>query len=199
MSIGSRGEGLLRVAESIVHDVRFGARVLWKNSTVTVVAVLSLSLAIGACTASFSLIDALILRPLPVADPARLINVVHRPAGEAEDSTWFNYPLFERMRDAAREHVQLFGMSYPSRRDAIFDDGDRQPEKVYAQWISGDALPILGVKAERPDRRLSSAARCTDRVQFRGPVRRRAVSGQLRQAGPDRSRIRPGRYDRGQR
>ena len=88
----------------------------------------------------------LILRPLPVRDPHQLVNVVHRAVGDDADAAWFNYPLFERMRSASRSYVQLFGMSMPSRRDAVFDDGGGQPEKVYAQWISGDAMEILGVK-----------------------------------------------------
>ena len=77
----------------------------------------------------------LILRPLPVRDPQQLINVVYRSAGDGDDSPWFNYPLFERMRNASRESVRLFGMSFPSRRDAMFDDGDRQLEKVYAPVV----------------------------------------------------------------
>ncbi|MEX2264594.1 MAG: ABC transporter permease [Bryobacteraceae bacterium] len=132
--------------ESFVQDVRFGLRQLRKNATVTAAAVLSLSLAIGACTAAFSLIDALILRPLPVNDPQRLVYLAYRAPGDARDSTTFNYPLFERMRDASRAQVQLFGMSHQPRREAVFDDSGGQAEKIYAQGISGDALPILGVK-----------------------------------------------------
>lgn len=142
----SRDVKLFARLESIVQDVQFGLRLLRKNATVTAAAVTSLSLAIGACTAAFSLIDALILRPLPVNDPQRLVYVVHRSPGDADDSATFNYPLVERMRDASRAQVHLFGMSYQTRREAIFDDSGGQPEKVYAQWISGDALPILGVK-----------------------------------------------------
>ena len=64
-------------AQSILRDVGFGLRLCLRNKTVTAAAVLSLSLAIGACTAAFSLIDALILRPYhcqrsPVADLHRL-------------------------------------------------------------------------------------------------------------------------------
>src|SRR5712692_3729255 len=63
---------LFRRLETILQDVAFGLRLCRKNAIVTAAAVLSLSLAIGACTAAFSLIDALILRPLPVNDPQRL-------------------------------------------------------------------------------------------------------------------------------
>src|SRR5690242_19956008 len=61
----SRDTKLLPWLESILQDARFGLRMLRKHRVVTSAAILSLSLAIGACTAAFSLIDALILRKLP--------------------------------------------------------------------------------------------------------------------------------------
>jgi predicted permease len=144
----SRDVKLLPRLDSIVQDVAFGFRLCRRNAMVTAAAVLSLSLAIGACTAAFSLIDALILRPLPVDDPQRLVYLAYPSqwtTGPAE-GTGFNYPLFDRMREASRGQIQLFGMSYPSRREAIFDDSAGQIERLYAQWISGDALPVLGVR-----------------------------------------------------
>jgi predicted permease len=132
--------------ESILRDAAFGLRLCRKNAILTGAAVISLSLAIGACTAAFSMIDALLLRPLPVNDPQRLVYAAYREAGDTEDSAFFNYPLFERLREASRDKVQLFGISVQSRRDALFDDSGGQYEKVYAQWISGAAMPILGVK-----------------------------------------------------
>jgi predicted permease len=129
-----------------LHDVKFGLRLWRRDKIVAASAVLSLSLAIGALTAAFSLIDALILRPLPVSDPERLIYIAYRQPGETRDSLSFNYPLFEQLREASRTQVQLFGVSDQSRRDAVFDDAGGQPEKVYGQWISGDAFALLGVK-----------------------------------------------------
>jgi putative ABC transport system permease protein len=142
----SRDIKLFPWLESILQDVAFGLRLCRKNALVTAATVTSLSLAIGACTAAFSLVDALILRPLPVTNAERLVYAVSRPPTEPDDNAAFNYPLFERMRDASRAQLQLFGMSYQTRRDAVFDDSDGQPEKVYAQWISGAAFPILGIK-----------------------------------------------------
>ena len=131
--------------ESIGRDLRFSLRLCRRHKTVTAAAVVSLSLAIGACTAAFSLIDALILRPLPVDDPESLTYLALRAPGATRDGLSFNYPLFVSLRDAGRSHVRLFAMSDQSRRDATFD-GSGEPEKVYGQWISGDALTILGVK-----------------------------------------------------
>ncbi len=68
--------------ESLFQDARFGVRMLRKEPAVTAAVVFSLSLAAGACTATFSLIDALMLRPLPVSHPEALVGVSfqHRPA-----------------------------------------------------------------------------------------------------------------------
>ncbi len=105
----------------------------------------SLSLAVGGCTAAFALIDALILRALPVTDPHSLVYLALRAPADTRDGLSFNYPLFRDLREASRPSVVLFAMSDQSRRDATFD-GSGEPEKVYGQWISGDALDSLGVK-----------------------------------------------------
>ena len=135
---------LLPRLESILRDAGFGLRLWRRHKTLTASALISLSLAIGACTAGFALIDALILRSLPVADPQSLIFIALRAPADDRDGLSFNYPLFREMREAARPYVHLFAMSDQSRRDATFDGGE--PEKVYGQWISGDAFPILGVR-----------------------------------------------------
>jgi predicted permease len=131
--------------ESILRDVGFSLRLCRRDKLATAAAFVSLSLAIGACAAAFSLIDALILRPLPVADPQSLVYLAARAPADGRDGLSFNYPLFGRMRDAGRPSVHLFALSDQSRHDATFDDNP-QPEKVYGQWISGDALGRLGVK-----------------------------------------------------
>src|ERR1700681_1132930 len=75
----SREWKLFSWLESVLQDLRFGLRMLRKNSVVTAAAVFSLALAIGACAAAFSLIDAFFLRPLPVRDPSRLVFLLHSP------------------------------------------------------------------------------------------------------------------------
>ena len=135
---------LLPWLDSIVRDTRYGSRMLCKSPIVTAAAILSLALAIGACTAAYSLIDALILRPLPVRDPEGLVYLTYpsdRPGVPEGDS--FNYALFERLRDASREKVELFGVSWPLPRDVTLGNST---EKIRVQFVSGDALAILGVK-----------------------------------------------------
>ena len=70
----SRDVKLAAGLESLWRDLRLGLRLLRKDAIVSSAAVVSLGLAVGACTAAFSLIDALILRELPVRDPGRLVS-----------------------------------------------------------------------------------------------------------------------------
>ena len=139
-----RSGGWESIVDTLWRDVRFGLRMLRKSPIVTAAAILSLALAIGACTASYSLIDALILRTLPVRDPEGLVYLTYpsdRPGAPEHDS--FNYPLFERLRDASHEKVELFSVSWPRPSDVT---SGNSTEKIPVQFVSGDALAILGVK-----------------------------------------------------
>jgi predicted permease len=136
--------------ESLFQDVRFGVRILAKERAVTAAAVLSLSLAIGACTAAFSLIDALMLRPLPVPEPHRLVAFTYKPLrtlpGARPEDDRFSYPLLERFRQAAGGQTELFGMTvWGPLQSAVFDAAGTL-ERVRVQWISGNGLATLGVR-----------------------------------------------------
>ena len=160
--------------ESLVQDARFGVRMLRKEPAVTAAVVFSLSLAAGACAAAFSLIDALMLRPLPMSHPEALVGVSfqHRPAfqGAPPRDDRFSYPFLQHARDVAGGQVQLFAMTvWGPLQPAVFDEGmpEPAPEKVRMQWISGNGLAILGVRPmlgrllvdadDRPDEKLSVA------------------------------------------
>ena len=143
----SRDIKLLPRIESILRDVSFAMRLWRRNKLVTGAALVSLSLAVGACAAAFSLIDALILRALPVDEPESLIYVGLRAPGERRARPQFQLPVVSR--DARRQQPPgpAVCIERPAEnRDAAFDDGG-QVEKVYGQWVSGDTFAILGVKA----------------------------------------------------
>jgi predicted permease len=142
----SRDVKLLPWLDSLVRDVRLGARMLRKHGLVTAAAILSLSLALGACISAFSLVDALILRPLPVHQPERLIYLTYPGTNpDVPENDVFSDPAFVRLRDAGRGRVELFAMAYPHKPRVTFDAAGGEREMVRAQFVSGDAFERLGV------------------------------------------------------
>jgi predicted permease len=142
----SRDVKLLPWLDSLARDVRLGIRMLRKNRLVTAAAIVSLSLALGACAAAFSLVDALILRPLPVHEPERLIYLTFPNLNpDVPESDDFSDPAFVRLRDAGRGRVDLFAMAHPDRPRVTFDEASGDRETVRAQYVSGDAFERLGV------------------------------------------------------
>jgi predicted permease len=145
----SRDVKILPSIESLWRDLRLGFRLLEKDAIVSSAAVISLALAIGACTAAFSLIDALLLRELPVRDPQRLVHL-NRVGPKADDlrfSTLFSYPFFERIRRTGSPHMEAFTISHQSLRQAILPDADGAEEKLRTQFVSGNAFNVLGITA----------------------------------------------------
>src|SRR4249920_2983246 len=101
----SRDVRLIAWLDSLRADAVFGWRQLMKKKATSAAAVLSLALAIGACTAAFRLIDALLLRPLPVADAERLYSVAFENIGaDGKLATYdsCSYPMFLRLRAAVQ-------------------------------------------------------------------------------------------------
>ena len=103
--------------EALWTDSVFAWRQLRKSPVTSVAAVLSLALAIGACTAAFRLFDALLLRPLPITDPGNLYSVVRREIGtdgKPRTFTGCEYPLFRQMRAAIGSDAGRSGSSVPA-------------------------------------------------------------------------------------
>jgi putative ABC transport system permease protein len=144
----SRDVKILTRLESLGRDLRLGLRLLYKDAVVSSAAVISLGLAIGACTAAFSLIDALILRQLPVREPDRLVYL--NRGGEKDDlrfTALYSYPFFDRVRQTLPPHMEVFSMSHQSLRQAVLPDAGGAEEKLLTQFVSGNALNALGVTA----------------------------------------------------
>ena len=136
-----------RLEEEIFQDLRYSVRMLLKHKGFTTVAVLSLALGIGANTAIFTLIDALMLKSLPVRDPLQLVFFsIARPGGT--DVT-FSYPLIERFKQAKDSFAGIIAFSAgPKLRMSVAEPGaSGQPEPVQADQVSGDYFSVLGVNA----------------------------------------------------
>ena len=141
---------------SLVQDVRFGLRVLFRRPAFTTLVVVVLALGIGANTAMFSIIDAVLLRPLPYRDSDRLVLVwqsskEHRATGE-----WFNtYREFQEWQQNSRSFEKLAALTWAVSEKTLVWRGKAQ--KILAIPTSVDFFSMLGVKAavgrtfEQPD------------------------------------------------
>ncbi|HEY3835765.1 MAG TPA: multidrug ABC transporter substrate-binding protein, partial [Bryobacteraceae bacterium] len=111
----SRDFRLLPWLDSLRADVVFGWRQIQKRKVTSAAAILSLALALGACTAAFRLIDALLLRPLPVAGAERLYSVAFASPSAMDGSPVkydsCSYPMFLRMRAAVKEDAESVAIS----------------------------------------------------------------------------------------
>src|SRR5262249_21178122 len=103
----SRDLRLLPWLDSLRADAVFGWRQILKNKVASAAAVLSLALAIGACTSAFRLIDALLLRPLAVAGVDRLYSIAFQSPSPVDGSIATydscSYPMFRRMRAEVKD------------------------------------------------------------------------------------------------
>ena len=133
--------------ESLWKDARFGVRMLAKDRAVTTAAVVSLALAIGACTAAFALIDAAILRKLPVRDPDRLVHIRYHIGNQPTPAISFSYPTLERMRAASGDRLELFAVSAQFLRNSqAVQFGVGVQEKAHLQFVTGNLFPVLGLR-----------------------------------------------------
>ena len=132
---------------AFIQDVKYAFRQLRKNSGATAVAVITLALATGACTSAFRLIDALLLRPLPIAEPERLFLVSIHGIDDGKPSSWdsVSYPLFRRMRDAVSDRADVVAISYADRSDLSFGSG-QEMEKAHLQYVSGSMFSAFGLR-----------------------------------------------------
>ncbi len=136
---------LLPWLDSVRADAVFGWGQLKKRKAASGAAILSLGLAIGACTSAFRLIDALLLRPLPVANADRLYVVARQgidPAGNYRISESSEYPLFRQMKAAVENEADLIAISYADRMDLTFG-ADDDMEKAYRQYVSGGMFRLF--------------------------------------------------------
>jgi putative ABC transport system permease protein len=134
----SRDIRLVVWLDALRADAIFGWRQIKKNKVTSAAAILSLALAIGASTAAFRLIDALLLRPLPVANAERLYEVSRQTMVNGAPLTWdaWAYPCFQRMRAAVRDQAELIAVSNAEPADLTYRS-DQEMERAYLQYVSG--------------------------------------------------------------
>ncbi len=146
----SRDVRLAAWLDSVRADAVFGWRQLWKKKATSAAAILSLGLGIGACMSAFRLIDALLLRPLPVASPERLYTVSFESPGAMDRvmSTYdsCSYPMFQRMRAAIKEEGESIAVSMYSGYVDLTYGADEDMEKADVQYVSGWMFGTFGLR-----------------------------------------------------
>ena len=124
---------------TFIQDLRYGLRMLAKNPGFTAVAVLTLALGIGANTAIFSVVNGVLLRPLPYADPGRLMTVYETSREFGQMSVAYPNFLDWRRENHAFTDIAAY------RGDDFNFTGSGQPEHLRGEFVSASLLPVLGV------------------------------------------------------
>ncbi len=131
-----RGGGMIEV---LLQDIRFGIRMLVKDSGFTVVALLALALGIGANTAIFSVVNGILLRPLPYQDPEKIITL-WEPSRGGHTLGLTDLEFFD-----IREQNQVFEEVAAYATGATNLTGGGEPERITGTWVSSGFFPVLGV------------------------------------------------------
>jgi predicted permease len=134
--------------DSLRADAVFGWRQLLKRKATSAAAILSLALAMGACIGAFRIIDALLLRPLPVAAPERLYVLACQglnPAGQFRVTESSEYPLFRQLRATVKGQAEMVAISYADRTDLTYGS-DEEMEKAWRQYVSGWMFDAFGLR-----------------------------------------------------
>lgn len=147
-SLGAFTDALLlqprRLEDEMFQDLRFGWRMLWRSPAFTLAAVLSLAIGIGATSAIFSVVNGVVLRPLPYQQPEQLVRLWHsKPKIGMTDM-----PISGGNVQVWRERAQSFtGVAAFSTTQAIFT-GEAEPEVVRGARVSANLLPLLGYQPQ---------------------------------------------------
>lgn len=129
----------------MLRDLRFTVRTLLRSPGFTAVAVVSLALGIGANTAIFTLVNAVLLRPLPVAQPERLFNIYTQDASNAGDGLIpVSVPNYEDLASSLRSFDEVVGIAGAGFGVQI---GDADPVGSPAELVTGNYFTTLGVEA----------------------------------------------------
>ncbi|MBX7183998.1 MAG: ABC transporter permease [Vicinamibacteria bacterium] len=131
-----KGDGLM---ETLWNDARFGARMLWRTPGFTFVAILTLALGLGANTAIFSLVNALLIKPLPLPDSERLVSLNGLdPKGRQQ---FISFPDFEDMQQQATLFDGFAAMAPQSANLT----GRAEPTRVRGGFVSDNFFKVIGV------------------------------------------------------
>lgn len=135
-----------RFLEDFASDLRYGMRGLRKSPGFAAVVIVTLALGIGANVAVFSLIDAVMLRSLPVEDPDQLLTLV-KMGPDGRSGLSFSYPGYLEFQNATDGVADLLATSRVGRSQVQMGAGEGRgvPEDVFTEFVSGSYFDVLGV------------------------------------------------------
>jgi predicted permease len=136
----------LRFIETLIHDLRYGARTLLKQPGFTLIAVLTLALGIGSATTIFSAVWNILLDPFPYKDAHRIVNVQIRDTSSSRPGgrTFFQTPEFLDYQEQNRVFEEVYGSSFV---DVLYHSGDGM-EQFNGAYVTPNTFSLLGVPAQ---------------------------------------------------
>jgi predicted permease len=126
---------------TLLQDLRYGARMLRKSPGFTIVAVLTLALGIGANTAIFSVVNGVLLRPLPFRDPSRLVLIAEKSSFPIISTSYENYLDW-------RDQSHSFESMEATRAGSITLTGAGEPERLNVRMATAGLFSMLGINAQ---------------------------------------------------
>ena len=135
---------------TFLHDLKYGARLLTKTPGFTAVAALSLALGIGANTTIFTLVNAVLLNPLPVEDPSQLVSIWTTDERNQSNQAAFGFlqtsPL--NFRDLRDKNEVFSGITGHVGIPLNITGGTGQPEQVFGELVTGNFFSVLGARPQ---------------------------------------------------
>ena len=130
--------------ETFLHDIRYSIRMLRKSPGFTAVATLTLALGIGANSAIFSVVNAVLLRPLPFKDPERLVRIWGKFEGEGIPKNWISEPELIDLNQMSESFEDIAAY----QASGVNLTGNQDPVRVNAAFVNAGLFPVLGINAK---------------------------------------------------
>src|SRR4051812_14238365 len=146
------GLRLIATMGTVLGELRYALRQFWVARVFTLTAVLTLALGIGGTTAIFTLIHAVMLRALPVGDPARLYRIGDGDnccvqGGPQERWGMFSFPLFERLKVETPEFEELTAFQAGGARVSVRKTSETAARPLRSEYVTGNYFSTLGIGA----------------------------------------------------
>jgi hypothetical protein len=135
-----------RHVEALIQDVRFSIRVLLRERAFTATVLLTLALSIGLTSAVFTLVDVLLLRPLPVSSPENLFNISAPGRNVDLNPSYYSHEFYERLRTSGPLFRNLLASATTVSSGVNLSDG-AATDRVRCELVSGNYFDVLGVGA----------------------------------------------------